>query len=554
MSFKDLGKVHVIIPKLVRDLESGKMGRRDFLRTSTLLGLSATAAYGVVAKVTGEDLMPRAEAQEPTRGGVLRVSMNVKEITDPAIYDWSEKGNVARHIVESLTQVGTDNITRPFLAESWEASDDLKSWTFNLRQGVKWSNGDDFIADDVIFNFERWLDPNVGSSNYGRFALLRGPNDGDTMVENAVVKVDDHTVQFNLREPMLALPESMGDYPALITHRRFVEEGGNLVENPVGTGPFALERFGVGQEAVFTRREDPYWGGEVYLDGIHYIDHGDDPGAWLAALASGQVDVLYRLFVEQVPAVQNMPNLVLLETPTAQTGVARMKVTEPPFDNPLVRQAVQKCIDHEGVLQLAYQNAGVAAEDHHVAPVHPEYAELPKLQQDYDAARELLAEAGYPDGIEITIDCVAQPPWEPNTCQVLAEMMRPAGINLSVNIMPGGTYWDRWTTAPFGFTSWTHRPLGVQVLNLAYRTGVPWNESSYSNADFDALLDQASGIYDVDARREVVKQLEEILQGDAVIIQPFWRSEFTAMQPNVRGFALHPANEVHINQTWLDIS
>ncbi len=554
MSFKDLGKVHVIIPKLVRDLESGKMGRRDFLRTSTLLGLSATAAYGVVAKVTGEDLMPRAEAQEPTRGGVLRVSMNVKEITDPAIYDWSEKGNVARHIVESLTQVGTDNITRPFLAESWQASDDLKSWTFNLRQDVKWSNGDDFIADDVIFNFERWLDPNVGSSNYGRFALLRGPNDGDAIIENAVVKVDDHTVQFNLREPMLALPESMGDYPALITHRRFVEEGGNLVENPVGTGPFKLERFGVGQEALFSRREDPYWGGEVYLDGIHYIDHGDDPGAWLAALASGQVDVLYRLFVEQVPAVQNMPNLVLLETPTAQTGVARMKVTEPPFDNPLVRQAVQKCIDHDGVLELAYQNAGVAAEDHHVAPVHPEYAELPKQQQDYDAARELLAEAGYPDGIEITIDCVAQPPWEPNTCQVLAEMMRPAGINLSVNIMPGGTYWDRWTTAPFGFTSWTHRPLGVQVLNLAYRTGVPWNESSYSNAEFDALLDQASGIYDVDARREVVKQLQEILQGDAVIIQPFWRSEFTAMQPNVRGFALHPANEVHINQTWLDIS
>ena len=554
MSFRDLGKVHVIIPKLVRDLESGKMGRRDFLRTSTLLGLSATAAYGVVAKVTGEDLMPRAEAQEPTRGGVLRISMNVKEITDPAIYDWSEKGNVARHVIESLTQVGTDNITRPFLAESWEASDDLKSWTFNLRQGVKWSNGDDFIADDVIFNFERWLDPNVGSSNYGRFALLRGPNDGDPMIENAVVKVDDHTVQFNLREPMLALPESMGDYPALITHRRFVEEGGNLVENPVGTGPFTLERFGVGQEAVFSRREDPYWGGEVYLDGLHYIDHGDDPGAWLAALASGQVDVLYRLFVEQVPAVQNMPNLVLLETPTAQTGVARMKVTEPPFDNPLVRRAVQKCIDHDAVLELAYQNAGVAAEDHHVAPVHPEYAELPKLQQDYDAARELLAEAGFPDGLEITIDCVAQPPWEPNTCQVLAEMVRPAGIDLSVNIMPGGTYWDRWTTAPFGFTSWTHRPLGVQVLDLAYRTGVPWNESSYSNPEFDALLDQASGIYDVDARREVVKQLQEILQGDAVIIQPFWRSEFTAMQPNVRGFALHPANEVHINQTWLDIS
>ncbi|MCB9947355.1 MAG: ABC transporter substrate-binding protein [Rhodospirillaceae bacterium] len=552
MTLKDLGKIHRLIPKLVEDLETGKMGRRDFLRTSTLLGLSATAAYGIVGRITGEDMMPRAHAQEPVRGGILRISMNVKEITDPAIYDWSEKGNIARHIVESLAQVGTDNITRPFLAESWEASDDLSSWTFHLRQGVKWSNGDDFTADDVLFNFERWLDPNVGSSNYGRFALLRGPNDGDPAIENAVVKIDDHTVQFNLREPMLALPESMGDYPALIVHRRFVEEGGNLVDNPVGTGPFKLDRFAVGQEAVLSRREEPYWGGEVYLDGLHYIDHGDDPSAWIAALASGQVDVLYRLFVEQVPIVRNMPDLVLLETPTAQTGVARMKVTEPPFDNPLVRKAIQRCIDHEAILQTAYQNAGVPGEDHHVAPVHPEYAELPKLVQDYDAARELLAEAGYADGLDITIDCVAQPPWEPATCQVIAEMLRPAGINLAVNIMPGGTYWDRWTTAPFGFTSWTHRPLGVQVLDLAYRTGVPWNESSYSNPEFDALLDQASGIYDVDARREVVKQLEEILQGDAVIVQPFWRSEFTATGPGVRDFALHPANEMHINKTWLD--
>ena len=457
-------------------------------------------------------------------------------------------------MIEPLCQVGTDNITRPFLAERWEASDDLKTWTFHLRQGVKWSNGDDFIADDVIFNFERWMDPETGSSNYGRFAALRESNeDGSRMPEGAVEKVDDHTVRFHLRVPFLALPESMGDYPALMVHRRFAEEGGNFIENPVGTGPFLLQDFGVGERAVLVKRDpSEYWGDEVYLDGITYIDHGDDPAAHLAALASDQVDLVFRLGVDQVPAVDGMPHLVLYETVTGATGIARMKVDTPPYDNPALRAAVRACIDHARLLELGYQGFGVPGEDHHVSPIHPEYAELPRPTQDYDRAKELLAEAGYPDGIDLTIDCVAQPTWELNTCQVIAEMLRPAGINLGVNIMPGGTYWDRWTTAPFGFTAWVHRPLGTQVLSLAYRCGVPWNESSYCNPEFDALLDQAEATLDVDQRREIMAQLEQILQDDSVFIQPYWRSVFTASSQRVQDFAIHPAEELHLNQVWVN--
>ncbi|MEQ8965342.1 MAG: ABC transporter substrate-binding protein [Azospirillaceae bacterium] len=548
----DLAKVHKAIPKLVDKLANGDVGRRDFLRTTTLLGLSATTAYTLAGKITGEPFVPAARAQG-NMGGTIRVSMNVKEISDPAIFDWSEKGNIARHVIEPLAQVGTDNITRPFLAERWEASDDLKTWTFHLRRGVKWNNGDDFIADDVIFNFERWMNPETGSSNYGRFAALRESNDdGSPMMDGAVEKVDDHTVRFNMRVPFLALPESMGDYPALIVHRRFTEEGGNFPDNPVGTGPYLLEDFGVGERAVLVKRDpSEYWGEEVYLDGITYIDHGDDPAAWLAALASGQVDLLYRLSVDQVPAVQGMQHLQLYETVTGQTGVARMKVTEPPFDDVRVRKAIRLSMDHARLLELGYQNLGVPGEDHHVSPAHPEYAEIPEPTQDYEQARALLAEAGYEDGLELTIDCVAQPTWEPNTCQVIAEMLRPAGIDLTVNIMPGGTYWERWTTAPFGFTSWTHRPLGTQVLSLAYRCGVPWNESSYCNPDFDALLDQAEATLDVEERREIMADLEAMLQDDSVIIQPYWRSVFTASGANVNGFSVHPAEEMQLNGVWL---
>ena len=557
------GNTHPYIPELREQLRRGGIDRRDFLRTATLLGMSTAAAYAIAGLRPGKGVIRSAHAETPKKGGNLRVSMNVKEMTDPATYDWSEKGNLGRHMTEPLVRINKDNIAEPYLAEKWEASEDLKTWTFHLRKGVKWSNGDDFGADDVVFNFERWLDPATGSSNQGRFSSMtetvdtgKKDKDGKPVMSTvgsagAVEKVDDHTVRFHLNRPDLSLPESMGDYPALIAHRRFSEEGGDLSKNPVGTGPFMLKDFAVGETAVYTRRPEPWWGGDVYLDQITYIDHGDDPSAQLAAFASDQIDANYRTNIEQVDVMKSIPNLVNYETVTAQCGVARMHVTAEPFDNKTLRKAIQACIDADRILEIVYFGRGAPGEDHHVAPIHPEYAKLPRLKQDYDLAKKLLAEAGYPDGIKIKIDCVANPTWEQNACKALAEMLKPAGIDLAINIMPGGTYWDRWTTTPFGFTSWTHRPLGVQVLNLAYRTGVAWNETNYANPEFDKLLDEAGTLVNVDQRRQVMAKLEKILQDDAIMHQSSWRSIFITAHQRVKGIYGQVAEEHHYNKVWL---
>lgn len=512
MSDTHKNKIHPALPELAEKTKRGEIGRRDFLRTAALLGASAATAHSLI----GVALKPGSAlaAETPKMGGNLRVSMNMKDISDPAIYDWSEKANVVRHVIEPLVQIGGDNIARPHLAETWEASDDLKTWTFHLRKGVKWSNGDAFGADDIVANFKRWLDPATGSSNIGRFASMTttvdtGKKDKDgkpvkktSMSEGAIEKVDAHTVRFHLNSADLSLPESMADYPALITHRRFAEDGANFIKNPVGTGPFALKEFKVGERALLMRRKDAkYWGGDVYLDQITYIDHGDDPAAQLAAFASGQIDANYETGVEQVPAIKAIPDLELYQAVTAQTGVARFKISEKPFDDKRVRQAIQACIDH--------------------------------------------------DRLKIRIDCVANPTWEQNACKAIAEMCRPAGIDLQINVMPGGTYWDRWLTTPFGFTNWTHRPLGVQVLNLAYRSGVPWNETSYANPEFDKLLDIAGTKIDPEERRKDMATLEAMLQGDAVFIQSLWRSIFVSAHKRVRGLYAHPAFEHHYNKVWL---
>ena len=549
-----LKRVHPGVKNLEKNLAEGKCSRREFIRTTTLLGLSVTTAYGLASSILGKDILPdmiSSAHAEQKNGGVLKFGMVVQEMADPATYSWGEKAVVARHIVEYLVETGPDNITRPYLAESWEASDDLKTWTFHLRKGIKWSNGDDFIADDVVFNFTRWLDPKTGSSNLGLFdSMLEETGEKDKkgnpikrMIKSAVEKIDDYTVRLNLRSAVLSIPENLYNYPTAIVHRNFEKEGGDLSKNPVGTGPYTLSKLKIGEIAVLKKRKEKYWGDEVFLDEIRFIDLGKDAGAYLAAIASKQVDAIYDLDLTTLESAKNIPGVKVVSVPSAQTGVIRMKVDKKPFDDIRVRKAVQKCCDAQRQLKITQQDLGIVGEHHHVATIHPEYFKLGPVKQDIAGAKKLLEEAGYPDGIELTCNVGnTNGTWEQNSVAVLKEDAARAGINIKMNVMPSAQYWDVWMTAPMSLTTWAHRPLGVMCLGLAYRSGVPWNESSYNNPAFDDALTDAESTLDVEKRRVKMEKVEKILQDDAVIVQPFFRSVFTATRDNVIGFEMHPTN------------
>ncbi|MEM7226749.1 MAG: ABC transporter substrate-binding protein [Pseudomonadota bacterium] len=566
---------HWYIPVLKEQLLKGRIERREFLRTATLLGLSAGAAYGFVGMLTGDGLLPRAQAQsEPKRGGNFRVAMPVQEMVDPATFDWVPKSNVARHIVEYLTMTGPDNITRPYLAEGWEASDDLTSWTFHLRKEVFWSNGDPFTADDVIYNFTRWLDPAVGSSNAGLFdAMLeevstdRRDEQGNRVVEKrmtsrAIEKVDNHTLRFRLNAPVLSVPENLYNYPTAIVHRRFAEEGGDLSKNPIGTGPYELAEFEIGKKAVLKRRDAPYWGsrvtddpyfgGEVYLDQITYIDKGLESEASLAALAAGEVDGIYEVYQESLAAAEQISGALVSEAQTAQTGAIRMQVTQKPFNDPKVRAAIVAASDNAVLLEQGYADRGVEGGNHHVAPIHPEYYALPRLRRDLGKARELLAEAGHGDGLRVTCNVGnTNGPWQEATLRVLAGQLAGAGITLELNVMSAAEYWQTWKQAPLGLTAWTHRPLGTMALSLAYRTGVPWNETNYANPKFDAALDKAESLLDVGERTAAMKDVEQILRDDHIMIQPFFQSIYSATDNKVRGYRTHPTLYHQFQKVWI---
>ncbi|MDA7984977.1 MAG: ABC transporter substrate-binding protein, partial [Alphaproteobacteria bacterium] len=522
-------KFHSYVPEIADDLRAGKVGRRDFLRTVTLLGVSAGTAYAMASDILGEDIRPqRASAQTPKRGGTVRSAMRVQRMDDPAIYDWVERSNQSRGIVEHISRTDVNNITTPYLAEGWEASEDLKTWTINLRRGVKWSNGDDFNADDLVFNLNRWVDPDTGSSNLGLFSALKPGN---------VEKTGSHSVRMTLDSPVLQIPENFYNYPTAIMHRRFSDEGGDFSKNPVGTGPMTLVDLVVGEYCELRKRADEYgyWDRDPYIDGIVYRDYGDDPQAPISAFAAGEVDHLYEVAVNSLDVAERLPNAVISETPTGQTGICRFRQTETPFDNKKLRQAFNAALDHDETLQLAYRGRGLAGENHHVGEVHPEYFALPKPKRDVELAKRLLAESGLGPSVDLKIDLGASDDWHRNACAAMKQQLAPAGINLELNVMPGATYWDVWDSTPLGFTQWTHRPLGVMVLNLAYRSGVPWNEAAYANPEFDRQLDVAGSILDVDERRKQMEVVQKILQDDAVFAQPLWRSVFNISRDNLRG-------------------
>jgi peptide/nickel transport system substrate-binding protein len=436
-------------------------------------------------------------------------------------------------MLETLVKVDFDGSMAPCLAESWEQVDDL-TWKFNLRQGVTFTNGEPFNADAAV----KSLTYVVNSPT--------PPRGLDASTFSSIEAADEYTLLLKTAVPDTLVPNRLTTPNAgMLAPSAYISESGPIDPFNTGTGPFILVSE-VPEQSLSLVKNPNYWGGEVNIDEATVL-LVPDPQIRAGMLQTGEIDIDVHLPVAQIPVLEALSDLTVLRSPTTRTTTLDLNMSRPPFDDVRVRQAVAYALNKQAIVDASLEGVGSPA----IGPISPPEgwvnADLVGYPFNVDTAKSLLADAGYAEG-DLTVSLWTYPTRAnlPLTALAIQDMLGKIGINVEIRLAQysalegdvlAGDY-DMFIVSRNHVLD-SYDPEGF--FRSDYTCSGSYNRSQFCDPEFDALLDEAKGLTDADARYAIYRQVQSILVDEqCVSVFLNYTDIVDGVRNNVMNFQIHP--------------
>ncbi len=533
---------------VIDELLAGRISRREFVRAGSVIGISLPVLGAILAACSSGTSTTSSSSGTVKKGGRLNIGHQTPSgPMDPILTADLGRLTILGLAGEYLAFSDKNLKLRPVLAESWSPNADGSTWTFKIRQGVKFNDGTPMTVDDVVATFNRLADSSIKGNN----ALS---NFSGTLSKGNVTKVDSSTVKFQLDGPN-------GNFPYLVSSDNYnsiilpASYSGNWDKTFIGTGPWKMKSYSVNDSVSFDRSPN-YWdsGNVPPLDGIDIKFYADEQAAILAFQA-GSLNVLSFFSVRTGQALLNDPNTTVLDIPTASHRQVHMRTDQPPFDSNLVRQALALAIDRQTIITGLFNGKAQIANDHPIFKMYPSSdTSVPQRSIDINKAKALMAQAGKSAGFNVTL--YTEKVFEiPDLAALIQAAGKQIGINIDLSVTDSGTYYDKyWLTSPLGITDYGHRGVPNTFLK-APLLGDPklgtWNAAHFNNPTYDGLFQQYVKAIDLSSQRAVTGKIEQLLLDQTPLIIPYNYDALTAMKKNITGIETTGMGHVNLNKAGI---
>ena len=499
--------------------------RREVMSWLVASGATIAAAGSIVSSAK------TALAATPKKGGKIRFAADAHgpaDTLDPSLNTGIIDYSRGRSIYNGLCQINDDLSTRPELAEEYSANADNSEWTFKLRKGVKFHDGSDFTADDVIYTMSRHMGEKSTSVSKSLVADVKEWK-----------KVDSHTVKAIMMGPNGDLPVILGT-----AHFKIIKDGTTDFQKGVGTGPFVMKEFKPGVRSVQVRNDD-YWREGANVDEIE-ITAITDKVARTSAFLAGDIDLMQALDPKAIKKVEATPGVGVWSVASgAYIGICAM-TTSSPGNNPDFVRALQYIQRRKKIVKSILKGQGTVGNDHsiNVAYGADHCSEMPQREHDLDKAKFHLKKSGITSA-ELNVAEVA--PGITDMCLLAQREAQKIGLDLQIKKVPNDGYWGAvWMKTPLNVVTWNMRPTANVMLNLAFGPESTWNDTLWKNERMGKLLMESRAATDPARRHEMYCEMQRLISigtdesPPSGMIIPAHRNYVDGVSDNIKGIGRMP--------------